>query len=241
MDLAHLQELIELEETYWWHRAKSQLVVAALLRWCPPPGRLVEGGVGGGGNLRRWRSLGYEVLGMDVLPEAATHCREALGLPVVVHDLQEPWPVDPQSVRAVVLLDVLEHLPEPARALAQAAQVLAPEGAAIVTVPALPGLRGPWDEALGHLRRYSPALLREQAAAAGLRLRWVRYWNSFCLPAAVPLRLWERRRGVARPAEFPRLPGFLNQALLAAAAVERAWLRCLPLPAGLSLLGVLTR
>ena len=48
MDPSHLQELVELEDNYWWHVAKRQLVTRLLLKHCPPPGRLVEGGIGSG-------------------------------------------------------------------------------------------------------------------------------------------------------------------------------------------------
>ncbi len=57
MEAAHLTELIELEDSYWWHVAKRRLVVELLRRYAPPAGLLVEGGVGSGAiwrNFNRW-------------------------------------------------------------------------------------------------------------------------------------------------------------------------------------------
>ena len=42
MDPSHLQELVELEDNYWWHVAKRKLVTRLLKKHCPPPGRLVD-------------------------------------------------------------------------------------------------------------------------------------------------------------------------------------------------------
>ena len=41
MDPSHLKELVTLEDSYWWHVAKRQLVTRLLEQYCPPPGRLV--------------------------------------------------------------------------------------------------------------------------------------------------------------------------------------------------------
>ena len=75
MDPRHLQELMAVEQHYWWHRAKRDLVLDVLRRSLAPPGRLVEGGVGAGGNLAAFARLGYQVSGLDVTPEAVAHCR----------------------------------------------------------------------------------------------------------------------------------------------------------------------
>lgn len=239
MDHKHLDALIAIERTYWWHVAKRALVLGLLRKHAPPPGRLVEGGVGGGANLLAYRDLGYEVTGFDLIPESVEHCR-GLGLEDVrVHNLQEPWPVPPRSARAAVLLDVIEHVAEPALVLRNAADLLGAGGKVIVTVPAIPSLMGPWDEMLGHYRRYSPRLLREHAREAGLKVRWLSYWNSFALPPALVIRGLEKRRGGRRSAEFPPVSPFMNATLKGLAAAERGWMRLAPVPAGLSLAAVL--
>jgi SAM-dependent methyltransferase len=242
MDRKHLEALVAVERSYWWHVAKRELVTELLLRRCPPPARLVEGGVGGGANLLSLGGLGYDVSGFDVMPEAVAHC-QALGVADVrQHDLEHAWPVERGPAGAVVLLDVIEHVPDPVRVLKNAAEVLGPGGQMIVTVPAIPALYGPWDRMLGHQRRYSARLLRDHAGAAGLRVAWLSHWNAFTLPAAAAVRTAEKL-GLARGggAEFPPVSPGVNRLLIALARLERQGMRAVRLPIGLSLVGVLTR
>lgn len=241
MDPEHLEELIRREPTYWWHVAKRALVLRQCHKVAPPPARVIEGGVGAGGNLSALKDLGYDVAGLDLSVAAIERCRR-LGLSdSKVHDLEKAWPYPAGSARVVILLDVLEHLADPVAALTHAANVLEPKGELIVTVPALPILKGPWDDMLGHYRRYTRWLLIQQAKAAGFESRWISYWNSFTLPAAMIVRWRERLGRGARSAEFPDVPPLVNRALIELARAERGWQRFLPVPIGLSLCGVFRR
>jgi SAM-dependent methyltransferase len=240
MDLRHLDELALLEDTYWWHVSKRRLVLSILADRFAPPARLIEGGVGGCGNLLAFRDAGYEVTGLDVLPEAIEHGRRRGLKNLYCHDLLQPWPVEEGSFDVAVLLDVLEHVADPVVMLRHACRALRPEGGIVVTVPAYPCLFGPWDEHLGHYRRYTMARLREDADAAGLQVRWLNYWNAFSLPAAIVVRYWQRRRS-SGGVEFPRVRPGVNRCLLQIASIERQWLTRWRLPMGLSLVGVLMR
>lgn len=239
MDARHLEELKQVEETYWWHRAKRALALRLLRKHFPPPGRLVEGGVGAGCNLLAFARAGYEVNGLDISEAAIAHCRR-LGLQdVQVHDLERPWPFRPRSTRVAVLLDVLEHLADPVQALRHAAGILEPGGGIVLTVPAGPSLMGPWDHMLGHYRRYTRALVRRQAHDAGLRVAWLSHWNAFTYPAAWVVRRFQRWRRAPSKATFPRVSSLVNRVLLGLAAGERSLMRGGPIPFGLSLVGVL--
>lgn len=241
MDPKHLEELIAVERGYWWHVAKRELILEILRRHFPPPARLVEGGIGGGANLLAFRALGYRVSGFDLMPEAVAHCH-ALGIDDVrVHDLQQPWSIEDGPARVVVLLDVIEHVADPVGLLRSAAATLDPEGGIVVTVPAIPALFGPWDRMLGHHRRYSRALLRQQAREAGLRVAWLSHWNAFTLPAAIAVRTLEKLGRRGGTAEFPRVSPAVNTLLIALARAERKLITSVGVPAGLSLVGVLKR
>ncbi len=243
MDPRHLDELAVLEETYWWHIAKRKLAASLLTRYFPTPGRLLEGGVGSAGNLQHFRELGYEVAGFDISDVAVERARSRGLTDVRVHDLTKPWPVGNGSLDVVVMLDVLEHLSNPVDVLRDVARTLRPGGGIVVTVPAIPWLFGDWDRALGHFRRYTSRLLRQQATEAGLNVMSLGHWNSFTLPAAVIVRSWQRlapRHN--RAAEFPRVGPITNSLLLCCADMER-WVSSarLPVPCGLSLFAVLMR
>ena len=241
MDPSHLQELVELEDNYWWHVAKRQLVTRLLQRHCPPPGRLVEGGIGSGRNLVEFSRLGYDVSGYDLMPESVRHVHDRGIEDVRVHDLGQPWPDAAGTVRAVVLLDVLEHVESPVEVLRHVHRILAADGCVILTVPAHPWLYSRWDEQLGHFRRYTTREFRQHACAAGFRVQWLNYWNSFTLPAAVAVRGWEKLFPSRHRPDFPQVSQFTNRALLTAAAAERWCLTRFGIPSGLSLAGVLRK
>ena len=241
MEIAHLEELASLENHYWWHVAKRRLVIGLLSSFSPPPGKLVEAGIGAGGNLQVFEKLGYEVSGFDLLPEAVEYAKSIGARVVQVHNSEEPWPLEAGSADVVVMLDVLEHTENPVTVLTNAREILRPGGSIVITVPAGQYLFGPWDQALGHKRRYSARLLRTQASSAGFRVDYLSHWNAFSLPPALLLRGLSRLRGKTGGAEFPRVPGWLNRLLIVAAGVERFVIRRIPMPLGLSLVGVLTR
>ncbi|MDR3634914.1 MAG: class I SAM-dependent methyltransferase [Isosphaeraceae bacterium] len=242
MDLKHLEALVAVERTYWWHVGKRELVAELLARRCPPPARLVEGGVGGGANLLALHDLGYDVSGLDLMPESVEHCRSLGIADVRQHNLEEPWPVERGPAQAVLLLDVIEHVPNPVNVLKNAAETLGPDGAIIVTVPAIPALFGPWDRMLGHYRRYSARLLRAHAREAGLQVVWLSHWNAFTLPAALVVRTAEKV-GLSRGggSEFPPVSPAVNSLLIGLARLERRAIGTVKLLLGLSLVGVLKR
>ncbi len=241
MNSAHLDELISVEQTYWWHVAKNKLLIELLKRECPLGAQVLEGGIGSSNNLLALKQLGYEVTGLDLLPAAVEHCR-LLGIyNVQVHDLQQPWPVEHRAYDAVLLLDVIEHCLDPVAVLSHARRALRPNGKILVTVPAIPFLMGPWDRALGHQRRYTMDILQKNAHAAALKLIWGSYWNSFSLLPAFVIRTIEQFFMVSSNAEFPRLPNYINQTLIQLANIERKIICKIPIPIGLSLIGVMVR
>ena len=77
----------------------------------------------------------------------------------------------------VLYIDVLEHIEDDRGELARAARVLKPGGRLVVLSPAHQYLFTPFDEALGHCRRYSKSSLRA-TAPSGLILDRLSYLDS---------------------------------------------------------------
>jgi 2-polyprenyl-3-methyl-5-hydroxy-6-metoxy-1,4-benzoquinol methylase len=241
MEAAHLHQLIQLEDSYWWHVAKRHWATQLLKQHAPPPSRIIEGGIGAAGNLLRWQQLGYQVAGLDCMPESIEHASKQGLDNVHRHDLHLPWPVENGSAEAIVLLDVLEHLRYPSLALRNAAQCMSESGKIIFTVPAYPMLFSDWDERLGHFRRYTSNMLRIHAKEAGLRVLQLTHWNSFTLPVACVLRMLRKVFPSKTGSEFPHVSPWVNRMLIHAADVEHRISRKLHIPVGLSLVGVLSR
>lgn len=118
----------------------------------------------------------------------------------------------------VTLLDVLEHQEDDRGFMTELSAKLSPGTLLLLTVPAMPSLWSQWDVVLGHYRRYrKESLLR---AVDGLPLEVEEM--SYIFPELMPLG-WARkvklRLGRGHPseqtasAEFPDLPGPVNEAL----------------------------
>jgi SAM-dependent methyltransferase len=60
---------------------------------------------------------------------------------------------------AILYLDVLEHIADDGGELARSSRLLAPGGKLVVLAPAHQFLFSPFDKAIGHFRRYTPASL----------------------------------------------------------------------------------
>lgn len=98
-----------------------------------------------------------------------------------------------RSLDAVVSSNVLEHLADDVACMRLIHQALRPGGAFAVYVPARAELFGSLDESVGHLRRYSRALLRARLEQAGFFVQWVRYGNlAGVLPWLVAGRVLKR-------------------------------------------------
>lgn len=81
----------------------------------------------------------------------------------------------PQGFDAIVMLDVLEHLPDDRAVLSRLRRALRAGGRMVIKVPAHAWLFSPMDEAIGHHRRYARARLRRVMEEAGMED--VRVWH----------------------------------------------------------------
>lgn len=85
-----------------------------------------------------------------------------------LYRLTPEW-VAKQDPTVVLLLEVLEHLPDPARALKTLAEVMPPEAELLFSVPMLGRLEACW----GHHSLFDAERVRQLCADAGLHIHWV--------------------------------------------------------------------
>src|SRR5207244_13531851 len=112
----------------------------------------------------------------------------------------------------ILMLVVLDHLPEPVEALRHALALLEPGGILLVTVPAFPLLWTNHDVLNHHYTRYTKASFARLARAAGLRIVRSRYFFQWLFPAKLGVRLLEAVS--PRPPAPPRVPPpWINRAL----------------------------
>jgi hypothetical protein len=100
------------------------------------------------------------------------------------------------QARLVLLMDVLEHVPDDF-ALLSSLLAAAPAGCHfLVTVPADDSLWSPHDEAFGHFRRYDLQRFERVWKGLPIETRMVSYFNARLLPVIRGLRARSRRSGL---------------------------------------------
>ena len=80
-------------------------------------------------------------------------------------------------IDSVVCLNVLEHIEDDTRVLAELYRAIEPGGVVVVLVPAHPELYSDLDRNLGHFRRYTRELLEQRFRDAGFVVEKSRYFN----------------------------------------------------------------
>ena len=138
-----------------------------------PPGTLLDVGCGHGLLLDEARRRGFSVKGIELSRTAAGYARDVLGLDVFEGALEEFAAAhEGPGFDAIVLADVIEHLPDPLGALDACRDLLNPGGALCVVTP-------------------DPASLTARAAGG----RWWGYLpaHTFLFPRATLRELLEAR------------------------------------------------
>jgi SAM-dependent methyltransferase len=153
------------------------------------------------------------------------------------------------SIGALGLFDVIEHIEDPHLLLNEARRVLRPQGLLVITAPALSWLWSDIDDFSGHFRRYSRRDLDTLLDATGFTRRYSGYMFTAAVPAVFVLRRI-RCRGAQRSADTLRdalrreLAGqtrLTKRVAVVVGRLERACSRRLPLPFGTSVLGLYAR
>lgn len=142
--------------------------------WQRPPGRLLDVGCGTGDLAAIFGRRGWSVAGIEPSSAAAEHAR-AIGVEAVAGTLAAaPW--EAGEFDAILFNHSLEHIDDPAQAVADAARLLRPGGLLAIAVPNF----GSWHRRLfgsawfqldlpRHLQHFDRASLSALVEAADLR------------------------------------------------------------------------
>jgi SAM-dependent methyltransferase len=221
-------------ERHWWWRAREAMLVREIERRRPPGGwgSILDVGCGDGLFFDELSRVG-EVWGVEsdesLVPAESRH------RPRIHIGPFDASFAPPRRFGLVVMLDVLEHLPDPVAALKHARHLLEPDGRVLITVPAFSVLWTHHDELNRHFVRYQKRSLDAVVGRAGLRTIASRYYFQWLFPVKLAVRGVELLSGrEGDPARVP--PPWLNRLLLRVTRLEQKALEPLNLPFGSSLL-----
>jgi hypothetical protein len=199
-------------ELHYWHRARSNIVKDRARSFCKRGDIILEIGTGRGYYVRVLRADGFDAYGCD------------LGNPVIHDDVRafvfgqtDFADLDlnlRERVTAVLLLDVIEHIEQPADFVASLFQSLPALRSLIITVPARQELWSNYDEHYRHFLRYDIRSLREFARNSHLAIdTWSYFFHALYAPAWTLKKIGLNRSTAFAPPKVQWLHKFLGHAL----------------------------
>jgi SAM-dependent methyltransferase len=244
-----IHKIAAIEHRQWWYRGTREICFSLLdpyvVRLEPDPTtaplQIIDVGCGTGGNLIELSHYG-RARGIDIDPLCVDYCRQR-GLDASLGsmtELHEP----PASVDLLTMFDVLYHAApaDTVPILRGMAHVVKPGGLIAFREPAMNIARGWHDRAVNGRQRFTIEGISASLREAGFEPLRATYLNTVLFPPIVLVRRLQdlREPDVAR-SDVEDTPEPLNSFLLAILRLERAVLKEMDLPFGVSLFAVARR
>jgi SAM-dependent methyltransferase len=192
------QACFDVEDSSFWFQHRNVCILEALRQY-PPPGPLFDIGGGNGFVAKAMQDAGFEVVLVEPGAAGAMNARRR-GIQHVVLATLEDAGFLPESLPAIGLFDVVEHIEDDHKFLQTIHVHLASQGRIYLTVPAYQALWSEADVVAGHHRRYSKRALRELIERSGLQVEFATGFFQFLPPAILAMRVIPYRFGLkARP------------------------------------------
>lgn len=132
---------------------------------------------------------------------------------------------DKGAYNLVLMMDVLEHVPDDVALLREYANPMPKGGHVLITVPAFQFLWSGHDVFLEHYRRYTIDMVEAMAKAAGLEVVKSRYFFGLLFPVVCAIRFVKtqllNKGKIEAHSELKVYPDTINCALIAAHDIER--------------------
>ena len=234
--------MFEMENSHWWFVSRNNFVmrlVESLNRSFP---FILDAGSGTGVNLSSLSRFG-NAFGIDISDQAIQFCRKR-NLKKLVRGLLEQTGYKTATFDLITCLDVLEHVVDPVKTLAELRRTLKDEGHMIITVPAFRFLWSKHDEALSHLRRYTKEDLQLELEEAGMKVEKMGYFFLASFFAVAPARILRKflLNALAAKSDTTTLPPrLLNAFLIRLFRLEMKIENHIKLPFGTTLYAVVSK
>jgi len=202
---------------HYWNQCRNRLI-EALVRRHASSQKVIDIGCGRGIVVDHLRRRGVDAWGCELAtPEPIT----GAVAPFLEMGRDALEAASRSGARCGLVLDVLEHLPEPRSFLTAVASGMPELERLIITVPARSEIWSEWDTAYGHFRRYDRSDLERLVEGADLRLIESGYFfHSLYVAARALSSLPGRRSTEMRPPITP-LGRWIHRSVGAALSLER--------------------
>jgi SAM-dependent methyltransferase len=152
-------------ENHWWNLARNSILTNAVKKFAGAGAVVLDVGCGRGFVVKYLRDQGIDCTGVELAkarPVFSARCHVRVGI--------DAWDLPPtERIRydTILLLDVIEHVPDPAAFLQRLCDGFPNLLHLIITVPARQELWSNYDECYGHCRRYSLEMLKRTSITPG--------------------------------------------------------------------------
>jgi SAM-dependent methyltransferase len=169
---------IKNQEKHWWFQARKKIIDQIISNIkLKKKNNILDFGAGSGVNLNMLQKYGL----VDV------HEKNRYARTVIkkrkkgIQNLYSTLKIKKNFYDLILVADVIEHVKEPKNLLKNLKKFLKKDGRILITVPAYQFLFSKKDEALGHHRRYSIKLLKDELSE--FKIENISYFNTFlCIP-----------------------------------------------------------
>ncbi len=187
-------ECFAVEDNSFWFQHRNACI-ASVVRNFSPDGAIFDVGGGNGVVASALQKAGFSVVLVEPGLQGAINARSR-GVESVVCSTVEQIEFKTQTLPAIGLFDVLEHIEDDVSFLAQLKTLLQAGGYLYLTVPAYGFLWSQEDVYAQHFRRYTLTSLCRKLESAGFKIAYKSYIFGF-----LPLPIWV----------FRVLPGFFSR------------------------------
>lgn len=108
-----------------------------VLNYKRPPARVLEIGSAHGGFVAMLRWAGFDATGLEISAWVVDFARRAFDVPMLLGPVEDQ-DIAPGSLDVIALMDVLEHLHDPARTAQHCLRLLKPDGILLIQTPCYP-------------------------------------------------------------------------------------------------------
>jgi 2-polyprenyl-3-methyl-5-hydroxy-6-metoxy-1,4-benzoquinol methylase len=167
-------------ENHWWNLARNRILTNTVKKFAGAGASVLDVGCGRGFVVKYLRDQGIDCTGVELAkaqPPVSVRDHVRLGL-----DAWELPLAERTRYKTILLLDVIEHVPDPAAFLKRLCDGFPNLSHLVITVPACQELWSNYDECYGHCRRYSLEMLKNTSIALGAYIIWSSYFFHMTYP-----------------------------------------------------------
>lgn len=242
MNLNMYRIFFDIQKKHWWFVKKKEIVLDIITTYLKKSSKtkVLDIGCGSGLMLNSLEDIG-QTFGMDMSIEAINFSKEIFRGRVELGFLPNQIPYKKNYFNLITALDVVEHVDQDIDSLKAIRSHLAPDGMAVITVPAYMFLWSKFDELNEHKRRYTLTELNAKLVESGFKVEKISYFNTLLFPVVFIVRMLNNffKRDGSSDIDMPS--SVINSILMKIFGIEKYLLRFINLPFGVSILAVVRK